>query len=357
MNAALIYTRRRFGIDINVLLVMFLTVILCAGLISYKLIGKKACLPFNISATGFNNQKNGNFIAGETVMLKASLSPDNTIVWDFGDGTPTLDGSIATHIFLKPGKFTVTATEKGQCAQNLNITVGEKPIVDVHPEIVPLVTIIGNLMPTAGKEEKYQCSLQASSYEWSITNSTNFETKKGASVSYQFPLPGSYELQVKLDDDPSKTYTKQILVMAAPKPIVPKNETIPSLINHRIVNVEPEKHQVEDTSLPVVSKQPDVHVPDPIEKPKTKLIADNAFKTMLEDLIQNEKKISDFMPYLEYGLNTKVYENGKKEPIDFLTLCQHLQSSKRIQIKLLILNREENKNVQSIEIKHKKPWL
>jgi len=69
-------------------------------------------------------------VAGRPVVFKAENFYSNQIKWDFGDGTPPVISSInETHIYLKPGTFTVRAWDweglYGE-AQTRLIAVGEE---------------------------------------------------------------------------------------------------------------------------------------------------------------------------------------------------------------------------------------
>jgi PKD repeat protein len=63
-------------------------------------------LPFPVQ---FQNQSTGDY---------------ETVVWDFGDGTPTSTDENPTHIFTKPGIFTVTLTISGLGGTDIETKAG-----------------------------------------------------------------------------------------------------------------------------------------------------------------------------------------------------------------------------------------
>jgi len=51
---------------------------------------------------------------GQTIQFTAFFFVDPFILWNFGDGSPPVQGTATqAHVFVKPGIFTVTATDKG----------------------------------------------------------------------------------------------------------------------------------------------------------------------------------------------------------------------------------------------------
>ncbi len=84
-------------------------------------------------------------------------------------------------------------------------------------------------------------------------------------------------------------------------------------------------------------------------------ITNNQLKVMLEQVISNKKHAEDFENYFCAGVNTKVYVNTEKTPINFSDLCQRLIGKKLKIESAEIIRDPENPDCESnLNVKYKK---
>lgn len=313
MNSYRIYTRQTLGLDNRVWLLMIIILVLSLGLLSYKVIDKKECVPFTFKVSNLGLHNDSVFYVGDILSFDASVASQD-ITWDFGDNNGA-SGAYVSHVFLKEGPFQITAKSNSLCTVAKEIIIKALP-----PDSTPLSgtfsrgKIIGNSSFTINSNEKFSYPLQAKSYEWSVQNQPDFGIKRGQKVSFSFPYSGSYRIRVQLDGDLTKTDYLDVEVLDDVK-FKSKKESIPVLIP-RAAAPEP---------APSVNKGID----STLNKPKVnsiKHIADQLFLTFLEQVENKTMTIPDFK---EYGINEKtpVIANGQEHQ-DFKWLCDQLTEKK-----------------------------
>lgn len=364
MNPSRIFTKRRMGLDSNVWLIMLLLMILSAGLLGYKVIdnNNKPCGQVDIVINGLSNDDNHSYNIGEPLLFRAGISSREKIIWDFDDNSKKEEGFTTSHIFKEPKIYNVTVTVNGNC-ESVAILHIKKPMSQAKYTPHPIVTnsIIGANEINVRVDEKYFTPLVADSYEWSIKDNVNFVTRKGKEATFRFKTPGTYTIQLVLNHDNQKKYTKTIYVIdplskaktnagfEQPRVLVPdypvpdkKPEQNPVTQNQQSQNQSVAPPPVTVNPLPVdntskkTEDQPVVH----------KLVSNNTLKAMLEGGAPPD----EFNVFLCDDGNTKVNENGK-----WSTFAQFYKNitGKKIEFES-VEQVKENDCIVNLTVKYKK---
>jgi hypothetical protein len=332
MAANRAFTRQLFGLDYRVIRVMVAIIILAIGLVSYRLLDKKECTPVRFIIKTITPHTDSSYSAGESLSFIAT-STGNEITWDFGDNSEKVTGQYVSHKYLSTGSFTVTATTGIACEAALKILVQLPSELNKSNEPVTAgEEIIGPLLTQPGVEASFTCMVSADSYEWSIPNYPKM-IRTGSTAKFVFPAAGKFMVQVTLDNDRTKRYTKEITVEApeAPKPLVPDN------IKPLVPEVQP--------------------LPDP--RTFSVKVTDAVFAEYLGQVIDKKMTAPDFDKYLCYKGETKVVSNG--DVMTFNAFCEEISGKKRrkliimktkIKISSAILRRDNDGCVNIIEVKY-----
>ncbi len=334
MKAKRIFTRQILGLDYRVFRLILAIAILAIGLLSYRLLDKKECTPVNFLIKTITPHTDSSYSAGESLSFIANAS-GNEITWDFGDNSEKVTGQYVTHKYLSTGSFTVTATTGVSCATAQKIIV--KLPTDFTKSSEPVSAgeeIIGPFATTTGVEVSFTCMVSATNYEWSIPNYPKM-LRNGSTAKFIFPAAGKFLVQVTLDNDRTKRYTKEVTVEAPAVTQSPLPENIKPLI--------PTEVQA---------------LPDP--KTFSVKISDAVFTEYLTQVIDKKMAAPDFDKYLCYKGETKVVANG--DIITFNALCEEISGKKRrkfivtktkIKINSAILRRDNEGCVNIIEVKYR----
>jgi PKD repeat protein len=362
MNSDSIYTRRKMGLDGKIWLVMLLTIIGCGGLMAYNIVGIDPCSPISVSIKGLTSGESTSFYVGEQIAFKATMSLGSKIEWTFGAKGGRAEGQRVTHSFYKEGNQTITVLVNGKCREEKVISIkkiaqsnktGNLPV----PQVL-VNPIMGNSTTEVGKSVTFYSSVPAdSTYEWIVLNSPNNPTFRTNQANYTFVTKGARTIQLTLDKDPLKVYTKVISVEAlyVPPTVEPKKEA-PVVVAPIYIPEKKEEAKVETKPADPV---PNINTgggantkPEGPVKPKTKIIGNELFKGFLEDVIDKQMSASDFDSYLCAKSATKVLENGKWT--DFATMCENIRGRNRIKLESVELIRDESNCVVSITVRYKK---
>lgn len=347
-NNSALFTRRAMGLDKSVWWVMLACCILSIGLASYKIAEEKPCINIIVAINGTTKGSNKTFFIGETVRFSALFAEDKKISWDFGDHSNTEQGMRATHTYKKEGVFPITINIDGGCTQHDQVIIKQfvsDTSIANNNAIQNLFgnPIDGNTSPTVMQSVIFSSTIDAKSYEWSISNYSNYPVKTTREAQFVFQTPGLKVLQLILNGDQSKIYTKDIIVQ--PLPVVPKNTQdlpppqVPVYIpqqqqlppNTNNAKVEPEKPADKPVDKPAEVK-PEVKTEPAIVKPKTIRIGNENFKDMLQDVVNNNADVADFNDYLCDQGKTRVLVNDEKNWTNFSALCNTIRGDKRVTI-------------------------
>ncbi len=361
METSPAFSRRFMGFDRKVWMTMLSVVIVSIGLVSYKRITDKPCVLFTISNKGLNNNNKGEFYVDEIIRFAASIAADNNITWNFGDNSAEEKGVLVSHAYTAKGKYVITAKANGKCPVITSVYIRTTQAIHTHSHndgdtavYDPATVIIGNETPKAGKEEVFIGNVFATSYEWTILNRNEYKKQNGKTATYTFTIQGTYTLQLRLDNNREKVYTKTIYVQ--PEKISEHPLKTVVLIHKNGAAKHDQTIQKKDsvTSPPVTN----TIIPKPIieETKTTRIIGlpDEAFKSFLEDVVKGGKDVNFFNKYLNNGGDTKVRVNNEPNSISFAELIQRIKGNKKISINNVKILRDPNKDVLQINIVYSK---
>jgi hypothetical protein len=338
MKAKRIFTKQLLGLDYRVLRVMLILGIISICLLSYRLIATNKCTPAGFLIKTIAAHTDSNYLAGETLSF---IAPANAgeITWDFGDNSPKITGQFVTHSFLKTGSFTITASNGVSCETNRAINI--KQPSDINQSNGALVSgeeIIGPVSASAGIEQTFTCMATAKSYEWSIPNYPKM-LRTGSTAKFIFPAAGKFLVQVTLDHDRTKRFSKEVTVEATATEKSPVMEDIKPLIPAGVQPLPPPvNNNTDKTSLK---------------------ISDAVFADNLSRVIDKQMTAAEFDKYLCYKGETKVVSNG--DVTTFNALCEEISGKKRrkfiigktkIKINSVIQRRDNDGCVNIIEVKY-----
>jgi hypothetical protein len=338
MKAKRIFTRQLFGLDYRIARVMLILGILSISLLSYRLIGTSKCAPAGFVIKTITTHTDSNYMAGETITFIAPANASE-ISWDFGDNSPKITGQFVTHIFLKTGSFTITASTGVSCETNRTINIKQPSDLNQSNGLtVAGEEIIGPVSASAGIEQTFTCMVTAKSYEWSIPNYPKM-LRTGSTAKFIFPAAGKFLVQVTLDHDRTKRFSKEVTVEAIATEKSPVMEDIKPLIPS---GVQP---------LPPVNNNNNSNT--------TLKISDAVFADNLSRVIDKQMTVVEFDKYLCYKGETKVVSNG--DVITFNALCEEISGKKRrkfiigktkIKITSVVQRRDNDGCVNIIEVKY-----
>ena len=158
----------------------------------------------NVAPTITNLTGDTSVKEGDTVNFSATATDPGsdtiTYIWDFGDGSETVKGAEASHVFRDNGIYNVTLTARdedgGETAQTLEVTV---------ENIAPTFTEI-NGKTTVNEGEVVDYSATATdpgddelTYTWNFGGQES--EVRGQEVNYSFPNNGTYTGSVTVNDD------------------------------------------------------------------------------------------------------------------------------------------------------------
>ncbi|MEO1270876.1 MAG: PKD domain-containing protein, partial [Myxococcota bacterium] len=135
------------------------------------------------------------------------------VVWDFGDGSPTVRGYIAAHTYTTPGTFAVTVVAT-------NSAGSDTAILDIHvtpPAPEPLMLTAVTATPEQGVAP-LEVSLGVAitggvepfKTQWSLGDGSS---SADAAPTHTYNAPGSYTATVTVTDDDGTTAEGSIIVL------------------------------------------------------------------------------------------------------------------------------------------------
>ena len=337
MSASSIFTRNTFGLDRRVWLTCIIAAVLSIGLLGFKIGTNVQCYTVMLTVQGGEAGRANTYYAGQPVAFTADMAKAKKVVWDFGDNTKGETGATVRHAFEKEGSYTVTVTVNGGCSESVTVFIVPPKPVNAGQTTAPTSdNIFGPDAPAAGEPVRYTAAGMGQSYDWTIVNSPEFPVQNGPSVTYTFMTPGTRIIQLKLDNDPAKIYTKTITVLPSTKvPDMPKAEApMPSVMT------------------------PTPAVPTPTESanegPKVLIVPDEEFKSILDQVTENKKDLQALTPYLCNGGSTKVQENDESGMITLGEFIGKVKGKKKFNIKTVKSVRDEKNCVILLKVYYKK---
>jgi PKD domain len=291
MKSKRILTRKIAGLDYRVWRVMILVFIIPAGLLGYKLMDKEKCAPIDFKIKAISD--NDSVYYTNDILSFRTLAAEKNVTWDFDDKTGIVEGAFVTHRFATDGKYFIRVTVNATCEFVKPVTI-KKAIVEETDSNKERIT--GNDKTFVRTPETFTCSQTAESYEWKVSEHPEYGTRTEATTTYKFEQPGDYTIELTLNKNRLKKYTKSIKVAGIPKLINDKPEPPPPVTGGGRPN------------------------------PSKIIISESTFKEFLEKVISGVYFEDDFYKYLCAEGATPVIFNAKKnKPVSFSEACKDLQ--------------------------------
>ena len=348
-----IFSRRTFGVNNKVWITIITLVVVAAGVLSYTRLDKDNCLSFIIDVGKGVHLNDDYYFVGESIPFKTSISPLQ-ITWNFNDSSNTVLGKdFIAHTFTREGQYYVTASTNPGCESLRLVTIVDRSKQEAAPDSAASAAttisreIIGTSSTFTGRDEEFMLpDFPGSTYDWLVVNHPELGRRNTEKARFLFGRPGKYTIQVTLDYDPKKKYTKQINVediMAPriqlpeePAPLVkdilptPKKEE-PVVINTVVTPSPPVSTPTKiivPPSKPVTPSAKPI-VPPTAAAPKTIRVADQTFRSLLQVLVDNKMTETDFYKYLcETGSTTVIVNGDSQNPRTFSWLCKEINGKK-----------------------------
>jgi PKD repeat protein len=350
--------KRKMGLDRQVWFTMLIVSIISLGLAAYKTVTDKPCAPLNIEISGINIGRDESYFVNDVVSFSVSIrnNPSQNISWDFGDNTPVIKGAHVNHIYARDGAFTVTATTNGNCTDIKVVNVRKQLIRRqvIGNQVLTSQIMEGNFTPRVNERINYRCLVTASSYEWRILDRNNFPIQTTREAMFSFASPHPYILQLKLDNDISKTFTRTIYVA----PIFSTNSEVqepsPSIHIPPAPNPTPTPTpNPNPPTNPTTVPRPSVDTTQKIAKFKE--VSEGHFRRLLEGVLEGTKDVHDFDELLCEGVRTHVIINDETNWRFFEDLCNMIRGKKNNRkIDWIKVNRDDNKCVINLQVGLKK---
>jgi PKD domain len=330
MNPKSIYERKMKGLDNSVWLFMCIIMLLSASLLTSFLVQRKKCIPFTFKITP---KTDSGYYTEKTLSFSLSTSAKN-VTWDFGDGTPEKTGVYVSHQYHKAGKFYVTASIKEGCDEVQEITV-KKSLLDhsTGNEIEGPVTL------SVEKEAEFYCIVYGSSWRWEVMDHPEIKPKseKLGTAKFRFTTGGTYYIQVTLDDDRTKSYTKEIII------------TDDRVAKRKTTDINDIKPIFTDQRGP---KKQDPVQPEEQQKITINQISNRSFRDKLNDVIADDNSspsLEFFNQFLDKGQETTVKIEGGAS-MSFNKFYAFLKQNGSLKITDAILTRDAEKRVMFITV-------
>lgn len=354
MNPTRIYTGKVSGLDYRVWLLMLLICLICMAFFGYRQVivksVRKDCKSLMITVNGDNSEVPICKVERLSLFQLSSLKNEK-VRWDFDDGTVLENVAIAQHQFKQEGVYKVTATLNGQCVyyknvlvQPLSVTSRTTPVFDIY---------LDSMKAMAGSPIRFSgvANFPVQTYTWTVMQ-TN-ETKAGEIVTFSFPLPGKYDVQLMIDGDGKKTKIKPIEIVALPQAPLPlpsidgldgPGPTLPKFPggpNPQATTGGTEGTQTNPSVTPTVT--------EPVANKRTD-IDEETFKELLQAILNGEEDLTQLNQYLDYDEKTPVMVNGNKEFVRLKTFCQ---DNKKAKIKTLKFIKNDKNEISTLNLQVK----
>ncbi|NTS43876.1 hypothetical protein HRG84_23550 [Flavisolibacter sp. BT320] len=367
MTAASLYTRKMLGLDYRVWLSMLVMCLACLALVGYKQV-KSSSVNAAPCASEITITINGIEVKGNAVSYLDQLALFHVITekkaeveWDFGDGSDIVSGQRARHTFHEESVFPVKVTVNGHCTYVLDVTVRSEPTETViEPEIL---IIPDSTKVSMGGQLRFSCAsnLREESYEWRLLGTSEVQTTQAA--IFTFNSVGIQTVQLVLNKDPNKTKRIQIEVTPVVVPIDNRgpfgsggsgNPAVPSDLLRPGENPFAQSSQApgrpnspQSGGNPPASEQESPR-PDSAE---TIDIDPETFQTLMQEVLNGEKELTDLYPYLHYKETTLVQKRGDDKAVK-LTIFYRDNMDKKIQSIEFV--KDDRKAIQKIKVTMKK---
>ncbi|GAA4737533.1 PKD domain-containing protein [Flavisolibacter ginsenosidimutans] len=362
MNTASITTRTITGLDYRVWLSILLTWLVCLGWYGYNKMKEwermaKPCADARIIVNGKDTEAIAVCYPDRIATFRLQGIGAARADWNFGDGTTVSKEAIAQHQYTAVGIYTVVATVNGGCEFRRAVTVTtplaktpDKGIIEIIPD---------SIAPKAGNTVRFYavCDIVPRSYEWKLIG-TN-EVRYDSTAAFQFLTAGKYTVQLVVNNNPAMAKTKTIDVAEPPQaPLVNSplssgtggNPPVPGPLFPNDPSNGGQKSPAQNTGASNGGGTTGEPPKTEQAKPKATVIDPDGFKSLLQEVLEGNKEVSDLYPFLDYMGSTKVVVNGKDE----MKITDFVREKRKKKIEALDFQKDDKNGIQKIKVKLKR---
>jgi hypothetical protein len=296
-------------LDKQVSLTMLLVGVIALAVLAFRAKSNEPCQPVSFSYSALS------FYTGSPIHFKADIQDAKNYAWDFGDNSkPEKSSATTTHVYQKPGKYTVALVLNGGCEGVRFIDIKEAPLSEDNewrPQIYCPDTAV------VFEPIRFQdMTPDATSWEWRFGETGRVDAVKKNAV-YAFKSPGIKTIHLIVNGRLDKVASHVIYIReATDKPIVSKPDR--KRIDRR--RPIPETPVIEIGPLSEDKKE----IP---EVPKPREISNDEMIDALKDVVEGKKGASDFSEYVNGNLSMMVVYNG--ETMTLQQMCNELHGIKK----------------------------
>lgn len=331
-------------IDEQVFFAMGGLVLIALIVLSFRVATRTTCTPVVISAG------EGPHIAGITVTIKGTSTGGSSFTWDFGDGSPSWDGTAtATHIYKKSGKYTITLMTNGSCTGFYDLYVKEMPVRLNLPSEVGFTgqetAFVNQLITFTDTAARH------TAWEWHEDESAPVSGYE-KSFSFKYTSEGVKKVWVKVNN--KDVLYKYVQVFEDPKITEEKNKArLNRNTGDRHVVVGKKDPDVPPLPVPDPKPDPRPEPPPAPEKPKFPEVNGTEMGNYLLEYADDKKEEGFFGKYF-CGPVSVEYDSKFYSFPAFLAKLKDMRRIKSISVEL---TKDENSCVKKMSVKIKKRFL
>ncbi len=328
MKPSTLFTKRLWGLDTGVIRTFAITSALALAFILVKWLWVMPCSGIQIMVNGQDPSQQSYLYANTPITFSiATENGKSQVVWIFDDKSKTQTGQSVQHYFREEGDYTVEAKIDGQCQTSIQIHIRHQLTLEnlgSNDALNGGNPINGIDQPKTGQSTSYFCSVAADAYEWSVAEDPSIPTSNSNTFQPVFLSPGTYTIQLKLNNDPSKIFRKPVSVLAgSPTPSMDAGMPDVSAPSQQITPVSPNLPPPSASSAaPEEEEEAEVAAP---KKREPIIVADEELKYQLEQIRDKKKSILDLKDYFCDGYETSVKVQTDGKVLNLTQLCDKLQ--------------------------------
>lgn len=300
---------KKKGVDKSVFIVLLLLIFIGAIILVLRMLLGNKCSDTEFTLSNKNPKVN------ELVTFRYESPDVKSWEWDYGDSSLIGTHSIESHIYLKPGNYTVRlrTNNSADCDKVAFIEVLPKQAEEVKVEkILPVPQIEGPKSAYVGVPVAFkETSGTATSWEWFFSETGRVDSKD-QNPSYSFREPGLKKVTLIINGD---SEIAQFEIKVNPKQ-----------------TVSAEKNT--NSSSPVVQKGPQID--------------EEIFKSMLRKIADREISSAAFDKYINGYFSMSIKVNGKI--VEFDSYLKRLGITGDFTVKSIKLKKDKYGYVNDIEI-------
>lgn len=319
-------------IDKMVITVFVTLIVVSSAIFGFKIYNYEPC-----PMVGFEVQKY-NLRAGEVIHFYNQTIGDNTLEWNFGDGTEVANATDPMHIFSKPGEYTVKLTVNDQCFEYKTVVI-KNPVPVIDKTLIP--SFVAPIEVMVGEKVRFNDQTDgATTWEWRFGETGKVDSKDKNPV-YEFKQVGKAKVTLIVNGD--ARYIAEKVVKVLPK--APKKR--------RIARSKPKKEIYIPESPEEYPSYEEEEIVVEVEESKAAFISDDNLLILIKDIAENRQKQEAIKPYFCLGVeNSLIKANGQLIKLkDFLDKVK----GKELKIKSFysFRDKESSQCIVRIEIKYR----